>query len=130
MRYTFEKDGIYINPKLPTDFDITPHDKRDNEMNWWWNKPYIVIDELEQETYEEHYYRLKELGFSDEKIESKEDWNKYLEEERETWYKKFPTGFKYNVRCLDGGAWDRSTMKGVFTTFEEAIEVAKQLKSS
>jgi hypothetical protein len=127
MRHAFEIDGIYINPELPEEFDITPHDERDDEMNWWWYKPYIFIDELEQESWEEHYYRLKESDWSDEKIESEEKWNKYLVEQKENWYKEFPLGFRYTLRILDGGAWDRSTWKGIFNNFDEAMEAAKQL---
>ncbi len=132
MRHTFVVDGIYINPQLPKDFDITPHDERDEEMNWWWDKPYILIDELEQESWEEHYYRLKsddEFGepWSDEEIGSKEDWLRHLKEQKENWYKKFPMGFRYTLRVLDGGAWDRSSWKGTFDNFDEALKMAKQL---
>ena len=34
----------------------------------------------------------------------------------------------YNVRCLDGGAWDRSTSKGDFDNLEAALERAKEIK--
>jgi len=34
----------------------------------------------------------------------------------------------YVVRYLDGGAWDRATLKGVFDTLEEAIKKAKEIK--
>ncbi|CAM8622405.1 hypothetical protein MCEMSHM24_02485 [Comamonadaceae bacterium] len=32
---------------------------------------------------------------------------------------------KFTVRCLDGGAWDRSTNYGVASTLEEAKDIAK-----
>jgi hypothetical protein len=127
MRHTFEIDGIYINPQLPEDFDITPHDERDEDMNWWWDKPYILVNELEQESWEEHYYRLKACDWSDELIGTKKDWLKYLKEQKENWYKNFPLGFRYEVRVLDGGAWDRSSWKGTFNNFDEALAIAKQL---
>lgn len=127
MRYTFELDGIYINPELPEDFDITPHDERDEDMDWWWHKPYIIIEEFESESWEEHYYRLKSYNWSDEKIGTKDNFEKEQEKSKKNWYKKWATGFRYSVRCLDGGAWDRSTNYGSFATFEEAIEVAKDL---
>ena len=38
-------------------------------------------------------------------------------------------GDGYVVRCLDGGAWDRATLKGVFDTLEEAVQVAKDINS-
>ena len=34
---------------------------------------------------------------------------------------------RYDVRCLDGGAWDRSTWRGKAPTVEEAVELARQL---
>jgi len=128
MRHTFKVDEIYINPVLPEDFDVTPHDERDDEMNDWWDKPYILINELQQESWVEHYYRLKEYDWSDEKIGSEEDYLKELESQSKSWLKTWHTGFRYEVRCLDGGAWDRSTNHGMFATFEEALEVAKKLK--
>lgn len=128
MRHTFEIDGIYVNPILPEEFDITPHDERDEEMNFWWYKPYILIEELQQESWEEHYYRLKnECDWDDEKIGTKEDYEKELAERKKSWFETWHTGFRYEVRCLDGGAWDRSTNYGMYATFEEAIELAKSL---
>lgn len=37
------------------------------------------------------------------------------------------TGTLYNVRRLDGSAWDRPTNYGVFDTLDEAIEAAENL---
>lgn len=37
-------------------------------------------------------------------------------------------GKGYVVRCLDGGAWDRATLKGIFDTLEEAIKKAKGIR--
>lgn len=34
---------------------------------------------------------------------------------------------QFNVRILDGGAWDRTTNRGFFDTLEEAISRAKEL---
>ncbi|GGD49390.1 hypothetical protein GCM10012288_24350 [Malaciobacter pacificus] len=131
MRHTFEIDGVIINPELPENFDITPNDERsEEEINNWWDKPYILIDELEQESWEEHYHRLKSYDWSDEKIGSKEEWNKHLKGEKENWYKEYPDGFRYNLRCLDGGAWDRSTNHGFYATFDEAIKAAKELQTN
>ena len=133
MRYTFEIDGILVNPELPEDFDITPHEERDrDELHEWWDKPYIEIEEFDQESWIEHYHRLKSNDYgepwSDEQIGTKEDYMKNLEERRKSWFKRWHTSFRYEVRCLDGGAWDRSTCHGMFATFEEALSVAKQLK--
>lgn len=35
----------------------------------------------------------------------------------------------FEVRCLDGGAWDRSTSKGDFEDLDSAIELAKAIKN-
>jgi hypothetical protein len=131
MRHTFEIDGVIINPELAENFDITPnYERSEEEINNWWDKPYILIDELQQESWEEHYHRLKSYDWSDEKIGSKEEWNKHLKEEKENWYKEYPDGFRYNLRCLDGGAWDRSTNHGFYATFDEAIKAAKELQNN
>lgn len=37
---------------------------------------------------------------------------------------------RYDVRCLDGGAWDRSTVWGMCGTLEEAVALAKSHKPS
>lgn len=34
------------------------------------------------------------------------------------------SNLRYEVRCLDGGAWDRSTYWGTFGSIEEAIDCA------
>jgi hypothetical protein len=38
----------------------------------------------------------------------------------------WPSGTRYDVRCLDGGAWDRPTWWGSFATLDEAIACAKR----
>lgn len=37
---------------------------------------------------------------------------------------------RYDVRCLDGGAWDRSTVWGLFGTLKEALAMATLRKPS
>lgn len=41
------------------------------------------------------------------------------------WKAAWPSGARYDVRCLDGGAWDRSTKWGCFRTVEEALACAQ-----
>lgn len=128
MRYSFIIDNIMINPKLRINFDSTSNEKRnDKEVEKFWGKPYILVEELELESWEEHYYRLKNLGWNDEKIGNKEEWNKYLKESKDLWNSEFVSGFRYTVRCLDGGAWDRSSWKGTFSDFDEALNFAKDI---
>ncbi|WP_456391212.1 hypothetical protein [Hydrogenimonas sp.] len=131
-RYSFEIDGIKINPELPENFDCTPNDERSSEeLDEWWEKPYILITELSLESWPEYYHRLKyEHGCNDDEIGTKEEFEKKNTERRESWFKTWPTGFRYDVRVLDGGAWDRSTNKGSYPTFEEALEVAKRLRTA
>ena len=123
MRYEFIKDGIFVNPTLPDEFDVTPHNERDAQMQLWWNKPYIIIEDLSPESYIEHINRIEY-----EVPPTKEEYAKKLQKNKEVWYEAFPEGFRYTVRCLDGGVWDRSTNHGSFATFEEALEIAKELK--
>ena len=41
------------------------------------------------------------------------------------WLAAWPSGTRYDVRCLDGGAWDRSTCWGQANTLEEALKIAR-----
>lgn len=41
------------------------------------------------------------------------------------WQAAWPSGTRYQVRCLDGGAWDRSTTWGAFRTAGEAFACAQ-----
>jgi len=53
-------DGIPINPCQRYSFNMTDHEERgEAELNDWWDKPYILIDFLEQEPYIEFYHRMK-----------------------------------------------------------------------
>ena len=47
------------------------------------------------------------------------------EEGNTEWRKIWPSGVRYSVYCLDGGAWDRPTLWGAFATVEEAVRCAK-----
>jgi hypothetical protein len=91
--------GVPIDPKLPKNFDSTPNDARPASHRRWEGRPYIVTDD----------------GAN--MMSSPET--------RASWLKAWPSGIRYSVRCLDGGAWDRSTWWGGFATLEEAIACAK-----
>lgn len=39
--------------------------------------------------------------------------------------REWPAGVRFDVRCLDGGAWDRSTVWGMFATLPAALACAK-----
>jgi hypothetical protein len=90
---------IEIDPKLPAKFDSTDNEHRPMSHLRWWYRPYI-----ETATWE--------------------SWNSTDEDRKAKWFAAWPSGTRYAVRCLDGGAWDRSTNRGMFGTLEEAMEVA------
>ena len=89
--------NIPINPRLPANFDSTPNVARPASHLRWWGRPYIVT----------------------------QDWDGHGD--YDAWHKAWPSGTRYNVRCLDGGAWDRSTKWGMFATLEEAIRCAESV---
>jgi hypothetical protein len=94
---------IPINPRLPKNFDDTANELRPKSHNRWWFRPFI-------RTYDGGY--------------------KPGDDYYEKWLEAWPTGIRYDVRCLDGGAWDRTTGHGQFATLEEALKVASDLAKS
>ena len=109
-------DGIPVNPVLPEDFCDTANEGRPESHQKWWDCPYIETSSVE----EEDAFQARRTDDYAEK--SREAW---ATEGRESWMKAWPTGTRYIVRCLDGGAWDRPTLWGGFPTIEEAVECAK-----
>ncbi|MGZ8220031.1 MAG: hypothetical protein ACXWT0_00135 [Methylobacter sp.] len=114
---------IPINPRLRKGFDNTPNDQRsESEIKRWWGRPYIRTSTYEEHqtdaTHEDHVRRMAGTGYdpwSKEEFEEKEaTW-------RKNWFEAWPDGTRYEVRCLDGGAWDRSTLWGMFPTLDEAL---------
>jgi len=117
-------EGVPINPELPEDFDNTPNDERPTDHIVWWHKPYIVTDEWPgRESWEDYRDRLALAGFDPDK--TPEQWDQFQEDLERNWFAAYPTGTRYEVRCLDGGAWDRSTIWGVFPTLDDAVAAAK-----
>lgn len=113
-------DGILINPKLPKNFDVTDNTKRpESHQKFWW-LPFVTAGSV-QELDDYHTNRTDEFG-----EKSRSDW--FEKGGREDFLKHYPTGMQYCVRCLDGGAWDRSTNYGFYADFEEALATAVGLK--
>jgi hypothetical protein len=112
---------------LRDDFDVTPNDERDPlEHEHWWCKPYIVtqFSTLTDRNYSTFVERLNSYG--SENISSEEEWQKSfstLNIENDV----YSHGVSFIVRCLDGGAWDRSTWKGQFNNLADAILCAESL---
>lgn len=92
---------VPINPKLPRRFDDTPNGARPASHARWWYRPFILTCTWEQMA-----------------------WPTATEADRAKWHEAWPSGTRYDVRCLDGGAWDRSTCWGMFAMLEEALACA------
>ena len=109
-------DGILINPKLPQKFDSTSNDFRPASHQKFWHSPYITTFSMAD--WEEFFRGATDEYANDRRAE----WDR---EGRQNWLRAWPSGIRYEVRCLDGGAWDRSTSWGMFATIEEALECTR-----
>jgi len=118
-------EGIPINPVQRYYFDMTAHDDRDQkEIDDWWEQPYIVTESFRVDTYKEYLVRMKDS----ENIETEEEFDKRRNASKKSWEEDWKGGIRYTVRCLDGGAWDRTTWKGSFDNMDDALKLAKSLK--
>lgn len=107
-------DGVLINPELPARFDNTPNDWRPASHQRWWHRPFIQTETVEAL---DRYYAERTDQWAE---EGRKQWRSG----RVGWLQAWPSGTRFEVRCLDGGAWDRSTCWGMFRTLEEAIACA------
>ena len=115
-------DGVPVDPELPEGFDNTANFERPESHRVWWYRPFIITDQWEPETWEQYRERLAGYGY--EPDHTPESWAQMQAERERGWYESFPSGVRYDVRCLDGGAWDRSTWWGSFGSLEEARDCA------
>jgi len=118
---------IPLNPRLRENFDATPNDSRDDlEVAHWWGKPYIEANfvTLTDRNYFAFTERMK--SYSSDDVISEEEWNEVFSGSQMN-NKECNHGAIFVVRCLDGGAWDRSTWKGQFNSLTEAISCAEAL---
>ncbi len=90
-------DGIPVNPELPEGWDDTSHEDRPNCHFKLWGRAYITTQKF------------------------------FPAIDSDTWFDHWPNGTRYDVRCLDGGAWDRSTNRGSFACLSEAIDRAESI---
>ena len=116
--------GVPVNPRLPAEFEGTANEARPASHQMWWGVPFILTDEWEGETWEQYRDRL--AGYGSEPDYTPEQWAERQAESKRKWFESFPAGVRYEVRCLDGGAWDRSTWWGNFATLEQAQECARK----
>jgi len=127
-RYCNQKnviDEIPINPILRADFDCTPNEDRESlELKDWWNKPYIVTSTWDDfaDTWERYLKRCQDNNVPPTGID---EFNTTQADRKENWIASWPTGTRYSVRCLDGGAWDRSTGWAMCASLDEALRFAK-----
>ena len=133
-------DGIAIDPILPDDFWNTAHEDREKvELDEWWERPFIVTQGYDEESYQEYFSRMKPyyddliVHYGEEKttfkVETEDEFNTRVAEQKKNWFDAWTTGIRYDVYILDGGAWDRPTGKGKVGSLEEALEIAKDLLS-
>ncbi|MCE8005326.1 hypothetical protein [Billgrantia ethanolica] len=118
--------GVLINPVLPDAFDDTPNDDRlQGDIENWWGRPFIITHTLDMrlESYESYLSRARRGGWTPDM--SAEEWADNQARVRQRWFERFPSGTAYTVRCLDGGAWDRSTWWGDADNLDAALEIAK-----
>lgn len=124
-------DGICINPKQRWLFDALANNLRPFEEHQdWFQQPYIVTYDYRpsDDSYESFVERMKgyaDYQESESKIESKAEWTTRTEQQKTSFFEKFPSGTRFDVRCYDGGAWDRSTAIGWAGSMEQAISIAK-----
>jgi len=118
--------GIPFNPVLRDDFDQTPNDDRENlEISDWWDQPFIRAYTWADMGDSYTAYLARVSGLENHTPMSREAFDREQEERRVKWFKAWPTGVRYDVRCLNGGAWDRSTSCAMVGSLEEAIEIAR-----
>ncbi|MBV7541986.1 hypothetical protein [Acidovorax sp. sic0104] len=99
-------NGVLVNPALPASFDHTPNeDRMVKDVERWAMRPFIVT-----------------ARFSPPRDEL------LLDEWRHKWETAWPTGVRYDVRCLDFGAWDRSTSWGSYPSLENALQGIRDRK--
>lgn len=105
---------VLINPTLPKGFDVTANEDRPPSHQKWWYRPFIKTETVEQL---DRFYAERTDEYAD---KAREIWKTTRVKYLAAW----PSGTRYETRCLDGGAWDRSTSWGMFATLAEAVECA------
>jgi predicted RNA-binding Zn-ribbon protein involved in translation (DUF1610 family) len=119
-------DGVPVNPVLPPHFDQCDNSERPDSHREWFDRPYIITDDSPRESYDAVLRRMAGyIKAGTFEPGTRAEWNAKQDAEHTGWLKHFPSGVRYDVRCLDGGAWDRPTGWGMVGTLEKAIHIAK-----
>ena len=115
-------EELLINPKLPKHFFNRANDARSQrELSKFWYVPFILFHEYEEnDTWVDYEYRCREFSHEDFVLKTEVEFNQYHADQKTKWFTDYPTGIAYVVHCLDGGAWDRPTWWGDFSSLEEA----------
>jgi len=131
--HQYQDGGFPLDPILRKSFDMTPNEARDPlEVNDWWGKPFISTNKYSSPdaSYSEYVERMSRYSFDGFKLGTEEEFNQRIAKGKEEWLAAWPTGTRYEVRCLDGGAWDRSSSKGMFSSLELAVYVCNKIEST
>jgi len=124
---------IYVNPKVPEWMDYKDlNDRSESHMAKWFGRAYIRTQDFGEDNYREYCERMaytQEDDYNGEyTLETEQEFNDRRTKDKESWCKHWGSdGIRYDVRILDGGAWDRTTNKGSYGTLEEAMQIAKKL---
>ena len=117
---------IYIDPEVPEWMDNKDiEDRSETHIKKWWGRAYIRTQEYTEDTYIDYCERMGDYK----ELETEEEFNTRRKKSKEQWFNHWKGGTRYDVRILDGGAWDRTTNKGSFDNLDEAIEYCKSLMS-
>jgi hypothetical protein len=116
-----------LNPALREWFNNTPNEERERaELDDWWELPFIEtytwaeFEKHQRDTQASHRAEQNLYVKSDADLEAGIASNKVQ------WFTAWPTGIRYDARCLDGGAWDRSTSWGMAASLEAAIALCEK----
>lgn len=125
-------NGILINPKVPEWMDDRALEKRsEKHMKKWLNVPYIRTEVFGKDNYSDYCERMaytqKNDYIGNYKLKTEEEFNNIRIDDKKNWLTNWPDGIRYDVRILDGGAWDRTSYKGSYKTLENAIIRIKKL---
>lgn len=126
---------IYINPKVPSFMDSKDiNDRSESHLAKWFNRAYIRTQDFGDDNYQEYCERMaytQEEDYQGEyKLDTEDEFNARRAKDLKSWCEHWgDDGIRYDVRILDGGAWDRTTNKGNYKTLKEAIEAAQALMS-
>ncbi len=119
-------EGFPVNPCMRIDFDRTPNNCRESlEIEHWKGLPYIIEDcwdnaEEHMRNTQAYHREQQDAGvITDTELET------WIDAEKTKWFNRYPTGYCYTIRCLDGDAWDRGTYWGDTGSLDEAISICK-----